>query len=298
MSNNKTFVAIFSIVTIFYLPCSGEFPITRVIDFSSIKEEIQKVHLDLKKIITKVKHEDKNQNKRNTNYFSVSLSFSLVGQNDLKNLTITEEYLNKTNRATPLVTKNSYISGCDYKGALNTNVVQTIQNMQSEFFEKVNDPQSLIVGDLFKTINNRFHQYFSSKTPSYILLNTDSESYMLTHLSNPSVQANIINEIIKLINDNKINEIIFNGCTTRTMCGLCCTNINILQYITNQDVTSKTFLLSIKNELKRKGLVENTCPITTYISCITHNNSPWFCKHKKAVPNQIEKQCVNIFLVP
>ena len=125
-----------------------------------------------------------------------------------------------------------------------------------------------------------------------IMRYTDSEARAICVLQNSCVIDNIINCVCSKINKiNKIKRkvqikaIEFHGCTTRDMCPLCFTNMNIIQYLCNNpsdDPDDFSFLRYLRDTLttneyndyytgiidKTKVYAQKDCTVTTFISSI------------------------------
>lgn len=294
------FFFIFNILVVTF--CFGEFPLIVPIDPESLPREILEQHGNLKEIIKQAPKEAlKSTNRKalktkidDKNYFVANLMFYIEGEQNPLVLEIKQSYFPQNDPYIKifcltindhLVTVNKHFSGKSYDNVSNSIVFNNIKALQDEFLtaaQILQNPQALIMGGLWQTINSRIH--FSEKEPSYIVLNTDSEAYMLAYLQEEDVQTDIITAVKHLINDKKVTKIVFNGCTTRVMCGLCCTSINMVQYIANkytyeneEDYFGPTFLTSIKLFLIKEKLAEADCPITIYISSIrSYGDDIWF----------------------
>lgn len=129
---------------------------------------------------------------------------------------------------------------------------------------------------------------------------TDSEAKAIFVLQHLHVIDNIINAVCETINtgiregtlhpDTKITSIDFHGYTTRDMCGMCFTNMNIIQYLSNQNPYNPTqfsFLAYLKYTLTQP-ITDNSayphakegktyailrCPTRMFISSSPSKNS-------------------------
>lgn len=301
--------------------CWAEFPLVIPVDPSIVPSEILAEHKILRESIEQAPKADFERAKtrlqmlkkripknleeqiKENNYFVASLMFYIDGTREPRILKIRRNFFSSSefyisNFCLDLneyfVTVNKYLSGEIYKSASDIIVYKNLRLLQAKFLEIAqtgNNPSALIIGSLLQTVNVRTR--FDEPTPSYMILNTDSEAYMLAYLQQASVQANIVRDIEKLIpKGRKVVHIVLNGCTTRDMCGLCCTNMNILQYMANHK-NNYTFLNVIKNALVSTELSNEDCPITSYISSTQpYGGNLWFAP-------QFIKPCqflhVNIF---
>ena len=199
-----------------------------------------------------------------------------------------------------LTTVNLHFTKSSYCSSQSHAVICNIKKLHEDFSamaKSKNDRFALMSANALETIQGRQRPYNfkSNPEPSYVFLNTDSEAYMLAYLQIKKVQSELIQKLKTEIVDKglKVKRIIFNGCTTRAMCGLCGMNMNILQYLANEQDYKQTpmhFLGIIKKFLINTKSASDTCPITTYISSL-QKDSAWF-EIQAQVPRE---QCVNIF---
>ena len=102
---------------------------------------------------------------------------------------------------------------------------------------------------------------------------TDSEAGALYVLQHKYVIDNIINQLCSQIPAGaQITSIEFHGCTTRDMCALCFTNMNIIQYLCNNtnpyDERQFSFLRYLKHRLSNLGRLAEDCSAKMFISSI------------------------------
>ena len=115
--------------------------------------------------------------------------------------------------------------------------IETIRCLYTLFYEKVKTSRDSTEADknqvmLLTTLGDRLDQ-----DSSRVMRLTDSETKALYVLQHKYVIDNIIDalceQINKIASDPQITSIEFHGCTTRDMCPLCFTNMNIIQYLCN-----------------------------------------------------------------
>ncbi|MDR1665617.1 MAG: hypothetical protein LBR62_01030 [Puniceicoccales bacterium] len=80
----------------------------------------------------------------------------------------------------------------------------------------------------------------------------------------------------------RITAIVFHGCTTRDMCALCSTNMNIVQYLGNKGA-GESFLGYLRSSLIEEGMATADCSVSTVISSLVEfpgrrygGNNLWF----------------------
>lgn len=106
---------------------------------------------------------------------------------------------------------------------------------------------------------------------------TDSEAGALYVLQHKYVIDNIINQLcLQIPAGVQISSIEFHGCTTRDMCALCFTNMNIIQYLCNDASDYNTlqfsFLRYLKHRLSDLGRLAEDCSTKMFISSTSVDN--------------------------
>ena len=179
----------------------------------------------------------------------------------------------------------------------NIEVYNCLSNLHLQFYSSVNNDTAATKNQamLLKAINER--QIFKKdklgeekNAVINVMRSTDSEAGALYVLQHKYVIDNIIDELCKQVNSlpgtPQITSIEFHGCTTRDMCPLCFTNMNIIQYLCNDtahyDSNQFSFLKYLKhiltdpiteafnnkhtNAIKAKRYAIPNCPTKMFIS--------------------------------
>lgn len=198
----------------------------------------------------------------NRNLFCCCFIFKLANGNEIE-IPLLKKFI-PNNRQFPttvidLLTNNTQIdenanmifSSCNpiYKA------IGTINDLYNTFCDNIkNNPDSTPSDKnqamILKTLGQRLDQGSSNA-----MRLTDSETKAIYVLQHKSVIDNIIDELCEIMNsDNssQITSIEFHGCTTRDMCPLCFTNMNIIQYLYNNNSTRFSFLKYLKDTLITK----------------------------------------------
>ena len=166
----------------------------------------------------------------------------------------------------------------------------TINQLYKTFFNKIESSQAQTSpadknqGMILKALGSRL-----DGNSSRAMRLTDSETKAIYVLQHKYVIDNIIDELCKQINSlqgtPQITSIEFHGCTTRDMCPLCFTNMNIIQYLCNDpapyDSKQFSFLKYLKhiltapiteafnnkhtNAIKAKRYANPNCPTKMFI---------------------------------
>ena len=127
---------------------------------------------------------------------------------------------------------------------------------------------------LLKTIDERSIGQSVINAVSNAMRSTDSEAGAIYILQQRYVVDNIINSVMSLLTDSTtsnsdtkptVTSIEFHGCTTRDMCALCFTNMNIIQYLSNNDESSDfSFLKYLKQTIE--ATQPTSCSTKIFIS--------------------------------
>lgn len=149
---------------------------------------------------------------------------------------------------------------------------QTYEDQLQEAWDRIRTNQ--------KDINDELSAVQKMPNVFYNLYNVDAEAKAISWLTN---NENWIEEITECLKGNKVTAIEFHGCITLDMCPLCYTNFNMHQYIANylfsqpqfdvQELQTVGFLSSLKQALILKGLTDENCPITCYISSLDNEKN-------------------------
>ena len=134
---------------------------------------------------------------------------------------------------------------------------------------------------------------------------TDSEAGAIYILQQEYILDNIINRVMSLLTDSTISNsdtkptvtsIEFHGCTTRDMCALCFTNMNIIQYLSNKDEDfGFSFLRYLKYKVREKNS-QALCPTKIFISSFKAGNGNLNFNSRNLAPNYND-DCVYQFRI-
>ena len=129
---------------------------------------------------------------------------------------------------------------------------------------------------------------------SNAMRSTDSEAAAIYILQQKYVIDNIIEEIASSL--DAITSIEFHGCTTRDMCALCFTNMNIIQYLSyKQQTFGFSFLGYLKQRIQEKNS-QAPCSTKIFISSFKESNGNLNFNSANLAPN-CDNSCVYQFRI-
>ena len=165
----------------------------------------------------------------------------------------------------------------------NSSVYNEIQALHDLFLDNVKQDNAAAKNQamLLKTIATRSVGRGSViNAVSNAMRSTDSEAAAIYILQQRYVIDNIINDFMTLFKDliksikpkPTVTSIEFHGCTTRDMCALCFTNMNIIQYLSyKQQTFGFSFLRYLKYKVQEKTS-QALCPTKIFISSFKASN--------------------------
>ena len=134
----------------------------------------------------------------------------------------------------------------------------TFKNIANRLPDKCLKNQAMLLDELNnRAIDKKRYWHFDILRAMHT---TDSEAKAIYILQQKYVIDNIIKELkAKIPQNDYVTNIEFHGCTTNDMCGFCFTNMNIIQFLANNDTsTNFSFLKYLKEELKHEELIPST----------------------------------------
>ncbi len=236
------------------------------------EKTILSLHQEMAKLVAKNEYSS-------CNFFTCTFIFrSSKGKNILLPLTknyikektekIDEVECNELKKLANLNNKNLIFFSSDY----DTKIFSRLQSLHTRFkaiASKTSVPCLKNQAMLLNEFDNRAQDKKGIWRPDVLraIRTTDSEAKAIYILQHKYIIDNILNDVkSKLSEDETVSAIEFHGCTTRDMCGLCFTNLNIIQFLANND-SSPNF--SFLKYMKRKLSTAKSVPsIKTFISSI------------------------------
>jgi hypothetical protein len=260
--------------------CRGEFPLLNTCPESVATSHVKAIHQHLKQIVK--------PHGQGGNFFSCAFSFSFPG--DYKAPLVV--YVRRKHVSLCGLGENINLIGSgegefvfrsNTESVNESNIQSTIVRLQEAFydFSMGESVGTRLLATNFKTINLRAVQ--TSSRSNYGVYNTDSECHAIYALQRKRVINKVVKDLkAKMGADERIVAIVFHGCTTRDMCALCSTNMNMIQYLGNKG-SEESFLGYLRSLLIEEGMATANCSVSTVISSLNEfpgrrygGNNLWF----------------------